>query len=72
MLRLAGFANEALRVPCDCSRTPAASRMSTARWPSNLGALEVLTEAVDHVTVGSDGRWSGRGETSVAAVDRVG
>ncbi|WP_164495635.1 hypothetical protein [Streptomyces sp. ADI95-16] len=34
--------------------------------------LEFLTEVVDHVTFGSDGRWSGRGETSVAAVDRVG
>ncbi|MDX2765679.1 hypothetical protein, partial [Streptomyces europaeiscabiei] len=34
--------------------------------------LEVLTEVVDHVTFGLGGRWSGRGETSVAAVDRVG
>ncbi|MFJ4569813.1 RHS repeat-associated core domain-containing protein, partial [Streptomyces caelestis] len=35
-------------------------------------ALEVLTEVVDQVTVGLSARWSGRGETSVVAVDRVG
>ncbi|WP_328876328.1 hypothetical protein OHT76_43295 [Streptomyces sp. NBC_00287] len=34
--------------------------------------LEVLTEAVDHVTFGLDGRWSGRGKATVAALDRVG
>ncbi|MGX1547082.1 transposase family protein [Streptomyces adustus] len=34
--------------------------------------LEVLTEAVDHVTFGRVGRWSGHGDTSVAAVDHVG
>ncbi|MFJ3213718.1 transposase family protein, partial [Streptomyces flaveolus] len=32
--------------------------------------LEVLTEVVDQVTVGLSARWSRRGETSVAAVDR--
>ncbi|WBO61640.1 hypothetical protein [Streptomyces camelliae] len=37
-----------------------------------LEGLEVLTEVVDHVTVGLSARWSARGESSVAAVDRVG
>ncbi len=40
--------------------------------PGRQRVLEILTEAVDHVTFGWDGRWSGRGETLVAAVDRVG
>ncbi|MFC7941539.1 hypothetical protein ACFU2J_35640, partial [Streptomyces sp. NPDC057387] len=31
---------------------------------------EVLTEVVDHVTFGLSGRWSVRGETTVAALDR--
>jgi hypothetical protein len=34
--------------------------------------LEVLTEAVDHVTVGLVVRWSGRGKEGVASVDRLG
>ncbi|MFB8137852.1 hypothetical protein [Streptomyces mirabilis] len=34
--------------------------------------LLALTIAVDHATVGLSARWSGRGETSVEAVDRVG
>ncbi|MFE2554387.1 hypothetical protein ACFXGI_38675, partial [Streptomyces sp. NPDC059355] len=37
---------------------------------AGIPVLEVLTEAVDHVTFGPGGRWSGRGETSVAAMDR--
>ncbi|WP_138905136.1 lyase family protein, partial [Streptomyces albidochromogenes] len=37
-----------------------------------LARLEALTEVVDQVTFDLGGRWSGRGETSVAAVDRVG
>ncbi|MGV9706470.1 hypothetical protein, partial [Streptomyces sp. NPDC003483] len=32
--------------------------------------LLALTKAADHVTAGLSARWSGRGETSVAAVDR--
>ncbi|MET8169369.1 GNAT family N-acetyltransferase [Streptomyces sp. NPDC005329] len=34
--------------------------------------LLALTKAVDHVTVGLSARWSRRGETPVATVDRVG
>ncbi|MFI1415659.1 hypothetical protein ACH4Y0_37935 [Streptomyces sp. NPDC020707] len=37
-----------------------------------LYGLLFLTKAVDHVTVGVFARWSDCGETSVAAVDRVG
>ncbi|EPD69455.1 winged helix-turn-helix transcriptional regulator [Streptomyces sp. HGB0020] len=42
-----------------------------ALWPV-LRALEVLTEAVDHVTFGLIARWFCRGEEGVAAMDRFG
>ncbi len=57
-----------------CRKSPKNSEVLPLLYLHGLssGDLEVLTEAVDHVTFGLDGRWSERGNTSVAAVDRVG
>jgi hypothetical protein len=40
--------------------------------PAQPHELEVLTEAVDGVTVGLDARWSVRGEEGCSAMDHLG
>ncbi|MFM9582671.1 hypothetical protein [Streptomyces caniscabiei] len=55
--------------------TKALERLGSTELYVRIGgllALLALTKAVDHVTVGLSARWSGCGETSAAAVDRVG
>ncbi|MGW3177538.1 hypothetical protein, partial [Streptomyces sp. NPDC001153] len=47
----------------------AGTPVGAAKVSTDRPHLEVLTEVVDHVTAGLSARWSGRGETSVAAVD---